>query len=97
MLKTKEEIDKLEYNQLNLTNLTTGGIITGFKEETDKEVNIEIILLTFDNGYILEVDIPLEKIRELIREKKYVSIHYTLDVFKEFKNQLEVENERNKN
>ena len=77
----------MEYNQLNLVCCSTGGIITKFKQEKYEDGKVERTLLTFDNGLVLEVgdEYSIKFIKELIRKKKYVSIHFELNIFKEKK------------
>jgi hypothetical protein len=73
---------KVDYNQFNLINCSTNALITSYKRDGNA------FLLTFDNGYVLELDSDFtseELVKELIKKKKRVYIHFNLDIVKDRK------------
>ncbi len=76
---------KIEYNQHSLGRCSTSMIPLSYEKIFwEGEDNLKEYLITFDNGYVLDVDsyTDIEFIKYLIDNKIMVHIDFELSIFK---------------
>jgi len=69
-----------------LGDVCTGSYIISYKEKYYEDGELDSYFVTFENGYILDIDkdeITIKDLKELIKNKTYISIDFKLELLKD--------------